>query len=270
MKELFEKLGVQVAEDADVDTIAEAIRGKVKEVLSHDPEFIEPIKADAIKKAEEKVIVAEKKAKKAFKAIAGIDLTNSEIDSLSLEDLYKTGLDKLKSATGSDAAKLQDEIISLGNALAAEKESKQSEISRILSEFKQKEVNAVASTEILKKLSSVELVIETEAAIDYLTTKLGKEGIGFDVENGTLVIKQGEYAMLKKDKTGKADVEYLISTYLQPFIKKSNGSGGAQGQQRNAPTGKNVWDNFGLTESDWNKLAPAYREAKVKSLMKSN
>jgi hypothetical protein len=67
MKELLEKLGVIVDEDADLDTTATAIRTKIAEVLKHDPDFIEPIKTEATKKATEQAIVAEKKAKKAFK-----------------------------------------------------------------------------------------------------------------------------------------------------------------------------------------------------------
>jgi hypothetical protein len=256
MKELLEKLGVTVEDDADLETTATAIRTKIAEVLKHDPDFIEPIKVEATKKATEQAIVAEKKAKKAFKAIAGVDLTNSEIDSLSIEELFKTGVDKLKSATGSDAAKLQDEIIALGNALAQEKESKQTEIERILGEYKQKEVSQFANTELLRKIAGIELVVDTDTAIDFLTAKLAKDGIRFSIEDGRLTILKGDYAMLKADKTGKADIEYLVATYLNPFIKKSNGSGQANGQQRQV-AGEYP---LGHTKESWDRLPLAYRK----------
>lgn len=274
MKELFEKFGIteteieEIAEDTD--KAASLIRAKVADILKHDPDFIEPIKTEATKKVQEQVIVAEKKAKKAFKAIAGVDLSNSEIEAMSLDDLYKTGIEKLKSVTGSDAAKLQEEIIQLGQALAAEKESKQSEIDRILNEYKSKEVAAVANTAILSAFSNVELIIPADEALDILKAKLAKDGISFDKDdNGNIYPKKSDLPLLKADKSGKADIKYLIDHYMTNLIKRSNGSGAGNNGTRKQVNGNQVWENFNLSEEQWNKLAPAYREAKVKSLMHS-
>lgn len=271
MKELFEQFGITEDEAAEVGEdfgkAASLIRSKVADILKHDPDFIEPIKQDATKKVGEQVIVAEKKAKKAFKAIAGIDLTNSEIDAMPLEDLYKTGIDKLKSATGSDAAKLQDEIIQLGQALAAEKESKQSEIDRILNEYKSKEVAAVANSAILSAFSTVELIIPADEALDILKAKLAKDGISFDKdEQGRLYPKKSDLPLLKADKSGKADLKYLIDHYMTNLIKKSNGSGTSQGSQRKTATGDTVWEQLGYTKEQWDRFNPVYQKQKISQM----
>lgn len=271
MKELFEQFGITEEEAADVaedyGKAASLIRSKVADILKHDPDFIEPIKQDATKKVAEQVIVAEKKAKKAFKAIAGIDLTNSEIDAMPLEDLYKTGIEKLKSATGSDAAKLQDEIIALGQALAAEKESKQSEIDRILNEYKSKEVAAVANTAILSAFSAVELIVPADEALDILKAKLAKDGISFDKdEQGRVYPKKADLPLLKADKSGKADIKYLIDHYMTNLIKKSNGSGAGQGNQRKQPTGDTVWEQLGYTKEQWDRFNPVYQKQKINQM----
>ena len=271
MKELFEQFGITEDEAAEVGEdfgkAASLIRSKVADILKHDPDFIDPIKQDATKKVAEQVIVAEKKAKKAFKAIAGIDLTNSEIDAMPLEDLYKTGIDKLKSATGSDAAKLQDEIIQLGQALAAEKESKQSEIDRILNEYKSKEVAAVANSAILSAFSTVELIIPADEALDILKAKLAKDGISFDKdEQGRLYPKKSDLPLLKADKSGKADLKYLIDHYMTNLIKKSNGSGTSQGSQRKTATGDTVWEQLGYTKEQWDRFNPVYQKQKISQM----
>lgn len=271
MKELFEQFGITEEEAAEVaedfGKAASLIRSKVADILKHDPDFIEPIKQDATKKVAEQVIVAEKKAKKAFKAIAGIDLTNSEIDAIPLEDLYKTGIEKLKSATGSDAAKLQDEIIALGQALAAEKESKQSEIDRILNEYKSKEVAAVANTAILSAFSAVELIVPADEALDILKAKLAKDGISFDKdEQGRIYPKKADLPLLKADKSGKADIKYLIEHYMTNLIKKSNGSGGGQGNQRKPLTGDTVWEQLGYTKEQWDRFNPVYQKQKISQM----
>ena len=271
MKEIFEQFGITEEEAAEVaedfGKAATLIRSKVADILKHDPDFIEPIKQDATKKVAEQVIVAEKKAKKAFKAIAGIDLTNSEIDAMPLEDLYKTGIEKLKSATGSDAAKLQDEIIALGQALAAEKESKQSEIDRILNEYKSKEVAAVANTAILSAFSAVELIVPADEALDILKAKLAKDGISFDKdEQGRVYPKKADLPLLKADKSGKADIKYLIEHYMTNLIKKSNGSGGGQGNQRKPLTGDTVWEQLGYTKDQWDRFNPVYQKQKISQM----
>lgn len=271
MKELFEQFGITEDEAAEVaedfGKAASLIRSKVADILKHDPDFIEPIKQDATKKVGEQVIVAEKKAKKAFKAIAGIDLTNSEIDAMPLEDLYKIGIEKLKSATGSDAAKLQDEIIQLGQALAAEKESKQSEIDRILNEYKSKEVAAVANSAILSAFSTVELIIPADEALDILKAKLAKDGISFDKdEQGRLYPKKLDLPLLKADKSGKADIKYLIEHYMTNLIKKSNGSGTSQGSQRKTATGDTVWEQLGYTKEQWDRFNPVYQKQKISQM----
>jgi hypothetical protein len=275
MKELLEQFGITEAELAEIqegETIdyakaAALVRSKVADILKHDPDFIEPIKTEAVKKVNEQVIVAEKKAKKAFKAIAGIDLSNSEIEAMTLEDLYKTGIEKLKSATGSDAAKLQEEIIALGQALAAEKESKQAEIDRILNEYKTKEVNALANTAILAAFSNVELIIPADEALDILKAKLAKDGITFDRDdNGNIYPKKADLPLLKADKSGKADIKYLIEHYMTNLIKKSNGSGGANGTQRRASTGDTIWEQLGYTKEQWDKFNPNYQRAKISQM----
>lgn len=271
MKELFEQFGITAEEAAEIaDDYGKAaglIRAKVADILKHDPDFIEPIKADATKKVAEQVIVAEKKAKKAFKAITGIDLSNSEIEAMSLDDLYKTGIEKLKSATGSDAAKLQDEIIALGQALQAEKESKQSEIDRILNEYKSKEVAAVANTAILSAFSGVELIVPADEALDILKAKLSKDGITFDKdEQGRIYPKKSDLPLLKADKSGKADIKYLIDHYMTNLIKKSNGSGSGQGNQRKPLTGDTVWEQLGYTKEQWDKFNPVYQKQKISQL----
>lgn len=274
MKELFEQFGITEDEAAEVaedyGKAASLIRSKVADILKHDPDFIEPIKQDATKKVAEQVIVAEKKAKKAFKAIAGIDLTNSEIDAMPLEDLYKTGIEKLKSATGSDAAKLQDEIIALGQALQAEKESKQSEIDRILNEYKSKEVAAVANTAILSAFSSVELIVPADEALDILKAKLAKDGISFDKdEQGRVYPKKADLPLLKADKSGKADIKYLIDHYMTNLIKKSNGSGAGQVGQRKQATGDTVWEQLGYTKEQWDRFNPVYQKQKINQMRSS-
>lgn len=271
MKELFEQFGITEAEATEVAEdyakAASLIRAKVADILKHDPDFIEPIKQDATKKVAEQVIVAEKKAKKAFKAITGIDLSNSEIEAMSLDDLYKTGIEKLKSATGSDAAKLQDEIIALGQALQAEKESKQSEIDRILNEYKSKEVAAVANTAILSAFSGVELIIPADEALDILKAKLAKDGISFDKdEHGNVYPKKSDLPLLKADKSGKADIKYLIDYYMTNLIKKSNGSGVGNGVHRKTATGDTVWEQLGYTKEQWDRFAPAYRNQKISQM----
>jgi hypothetical protein len=238
------------AGDYDLDKAAQLIKTKAADVLRHDDEFIQSIVEPAVKKAEEKVIVATKSAKKAFKQLAGIELSNAEIDSLSIEDLYKTGLDKLKTSQGTDKEALHAEIQKLNAALEAEREAKESEITKVKTEYEKKQEQAIIDKQLTAELSAGDWITTLQDVNIIFNAKLQADGISLKPVNGVITPFKGDKPMMKKDGIQRADLAYLFETMLGSLKKQSNGSGGNGKPNRNF--------DGDLTEEQRKKLSPTY------------
>lgn len=234
----------------DLDKAAQLIRTKAADVLRHDDDFINSIVEPAVKKAEEKVIVATKNAKKVFKQLAGVELSNAEIDALSIEDLYKTGLEKLKTSVGSDAKALHEEIQKLNAALEAEREAKESEINKVKTEYEQRQEAAIIDKQLTSELSAGEWIAPLQDVGIIFNAKLQAEGISLKPVNGVITPFKGDKPMMKKDGIQRADLAYLFETMLGSLKKQSNGSGGSGSKQK-------TFDGD-LTEEQRKKLSPTY------------
>ena len=219
------------AGEFDTDKVAQLIKAKAADVLRHDDEFIQSVSEPLIRKAEEKVIVATKSAKKAFKQLAGVELTNAEIDALSIEELYKTGLEKLKTSQGSDKEALHAEIQKLNAALEAEREAKESEINKVKSEYEQRQEQAVVDKQLTSALTGTEWVASLTDVEIILKAKLAGIGVTLKPVNGILTPFKGDKPMMKADGIQRADLQYLIDTLLGGLKKQSNGSGGNNGRK---------------------------------------
>ena len=97
----MKKLGIQNLDNLkdeegnlNEDKAVEAIRSHTTDILRQDASFIEPIKESISKKFQEDKIVAIKQLKKSFKTIAGLDLTNDQLNEMDADELYKLGFAK--------------------------------------------------------------------------------------------------------------------------------------------------------------------------------
>ena len=118
MEALLKKLGIQNLDNLkdeegnlNEDKAVEAIRLHQAEILKQDPTFIDPIKKSISDKLSEEKIVAIKQLKKSFKTLAGVDITNDQLNEMSAEELFKLGFSK--KVDNAEVAKLQNDIIEL-------------------------------------------------------------------------------------------------------------------------------------------------------------
>ena len=232
----MKKLGIQNLDNLkdeegnlNEDKAVEAIRLHQAEILKQDPTFIDPIKKSISDKLSEEKIVAIKQLKKSFKTLAGIDVTNDQLNEMSAEDLFKLGFSN--KVDNAEVAKLQNDIIELAKAKQAIEESTESKINEVVNRYESQFQTEKIENELLKAMGSTEFIVENETAKILLKSKLANDGITmlYDKEKKQLVFKQGEYEALKADRTGKADIKYYVETYLSDVTKKSNGSGGNGG-----------------------------------------
>lgn len=235
----MKKLGIQNLDNLkdeegnlNEDKAVEAIRSHTTDILRQDASFIEPIKESISKKFQEDKIVAIKQLKKSFKTIAGLDLTNDQLNEMDADELYKLGFSK--KVDNSEISKLQADIIALAQAKEAAENSKSDEVNKIKTFYETQIQSEKIENELMKALSSTEFIVDIDTAKILLRSKLANEGINmaYDADSKKIVFKAGEYEALKQDRTGKVDLQYLIERHLSDVTKKSNGNpnGGGSGQ----------------------------------------
>lgn len=236
----MKKLGIQNLDNLkdeegnlNEDKAVEAIRTHQAEILKQDPSFIDPIKKSISDKLSEEKIVAIKQLKKSFKTLAGVELTNDQLNEMSAEELFKLGFSK--KVDNAEVDKLRADIMELAKAKQAIEESTESKINEVVNRYESQFQAEKIESELTSAISDskIEFIVNHSTAKMLLKSELANNGITmfYDKEKKKLVFKSGEYDAMKADKTGIADLKYYIETYLSDVTKKSNGNpNGGSGQ----------------------------------------
>ena len=237
-KEILDKYGLspaaeQVKEDGtvDVDTFASLFQAQQRDLILKDKDVIEPIRQTAKKEGE---IIALKRAAKAFKTKFGIDLSNADLESKTIDEIAALAAQVANAKTSADAKELNDKLIAMSNKAHEWEESFQTKVSEIERNYQQKYATKELEKQVLSVAGNEKLIISTEKALRLFQAEIKDNGYQVHMdESGKLQITkdaEGKYPVLKDDSTGVADVGYLFNKYMAEFKVKNNGSGqGGQG-----------------------------------------
>ena len=243
-KDILEKYGLspaaeQLKEDGtvDVDTFAALFQAKQRELALQDKDLIEPVRQQAKKEGE---IIALKRAAKALKTKFGIDLSNADLESKTIDEIADLAAQVANAKTSADAKELNDKLIAMSNKAHEWEESFQTKVSEIERNYQQKYATKELEKQVLSVAANEKLIISSEKALRLFQTEIKDNGYYIQLdEQGKLQITkdaEGKYPVLKDDSTGVADVGYLFNKYMAEFKVKNNGSG--QGGQGGAGAGQ--------------------------------
>lgn len=202
-------------EDIQVDELAKSWKDSWKEVLSNDPEFIQPIK-DEIKGTE--LSKMEHKIKKTF------GLTSDEIKDKKFEEILALAQDKSKTTSSSTSDELQTKIMELTR-----------ENKKLMEEvIPQKEQEAKDVIKTYKKdiaiksiLGSKSLIVKPEVVYPAIQSHLNSF---YDIDmndDGSWIVKtKAGLNPLNQDGTKVMSFEEILETQLKDLnvIKQSNGT----------------------------------------------
>jgi hypothetical protein len=202
-------------ESIDITPFVDSFRAKQKELFTNDPEIVKPIQA-----AERAKIQAshETKIKRLF------DLTPEEVKEKTFDQIVELAKEKV----GNSKSKTTDEIQL--QLVEANKKIKQYEEEIIPAKEQEKEdfkKQYVIKDKLTKKIASMPLSIDPEAAMMILEAQLAKSNKLELDENGDLVIldKEGNKPMNEtRTKIFTID-EILDSTASKYKIKKESNAG---------------------------------------------
>jgi hypothetical protein len=201
-------------DEIDIDSFASQFKSSITDVLSNDPNFIQPIK-DEIKGTELSKI--EHKIKKTF------NLNPDEIKDKKFDEIISIAFEKSKSLGSSGSDELQNKLIDLT------KENK-----RLLEEIiPQKEAEAVNTIKSYKKanalrntLSKKDLIVKPDAILPAIESYLNSQ-FEYDVlDSGDIEVKtKSGLKPLNNDGTKALTFDELIDSHLSSLqvIKQSNG-----------------------------------------------
>lgn len=223
--EVLTKLGITAdftADDIDTDAVVTDFRTKQIELLKHDPDLLDPIKEEVKRETN---IVATKKAKKALNEKWGLGLSNKELDETEYTSLLDLTYEKSKTAATAEVTTLQEQIIALTNKAKEIEESAETRVKDVERTWAEKYLSGRRNEITAKVIGEMDLIIGKDKAAKFLELEMKDKGYSIDFnEDGTAVVKKGEYEALKADKTGKLSIAELADEILVDFVKKSNGA----------------------------------------------
>lgn len=227
-KDYLEKYGITPPEgkdEVDVDTFCQLYKAKVQELTLQDKDVIEPLKQQAKKEGE---IIATKRAFKAIKSKFGIDLSNADLESKSLDEIVAIAAEASTAKTTADVKELQDKLIAAANKAHEWEETFNSKVSEIEKSYSQKYAAKEFEKQILAIAATEKLIIPTEKALKLLTTEIKDNGYFIQMGTEGITITKdeaGQYPVLQDDGMGRASIKYLFDKFLSDFKVKNNGNG---------------------------------------------
>lgn len=210
--EVISKLNSE--EEINVDEIVSSWKNGYREVISNDPDFIQPIK-DEIKGSELSKI--EHKIKKTF-GLSAEDLKDKKFD-----EIIATAYEKTKVASSATSDELQQRLIELTkeNKKLVEEviPAKESEAKEFIKSYKKE--NLIKSA-LLSKPLSVKADIAYLSIQDYLSKNYN---VDIDDNNQFILKTKNGLAPLSEDGTKTLSFEEILDKKLTEdgLIKQSNG-----------------------------------------------
>lgn len=202
-------------EEINVDEFAKSFKDNYRDVISNDPDFIQPIK-DEIRGTE--LSKVEHKIKKTF------GLNSDEIKDKKFDEILQTALDKVKSTGSTTSEELQNKIIELTRENKRLNEeiipAKENEAKEQIKSFKKE-------SSIRSMLGSKQLVVSPEVVFPAVQNYINKS-FNVDVdEDGSLIVKTKDgLNPLNEDGTKVLSFDEILENQLKNLnvLKQSNGS----------------------------------------------
>lgn len=205
--------------DLDLAPYVDAFKAQQRDVISNDPDFINPLTKSVTGK--ERAIIEGK-----IKKVLSNYISDEDITSLEGLDNYVTKMGEVienNKNHNADSEELQNKLIESNKII---KELRDVEIPKIQSEAEAKHKQFIINSKLTEKINGHELIVPSNVAksvIDTSWTNKYNVEIG---EDGTLDIKTKEnLAVLDKDGTTKLSFDEVMKQTLEEnkILKLSNG-----------------------------------------------
>jgi len=202
-------------DEINVEDFAKSFKENFRDVISNDPDFIQPIK-DEIRGAE--LSKVEHKIKKTF------GLNSEEIKEKKFDEILQIALDKVKSSGSTTSDELQNKIIELTKENKRLNEeiipAKENEAKEQIKSFKKE-------SSIRSILGSKNLIVSPEVVFPAVQNYISKS-FNVDVsDDGSLIVKTKDgLNPLNEDGTKVLSFDEILDNQLKSLnvLKQSNGT----------------------------------------------
>lgn len=211
----------------DQESAIRAIFEHAQRMALEDSNNTKAIKEQGVKEGKAEM---QKKAIKAFANKFGLEVTNSEAEELSFDDVATKAFESISDKKKAEVNSSQEELIKIANEKKALEEEYKSKLEAVKKDFEDKENERRARKALRKRLrgdedNRIEYIVEDDVAMSLFYSQLQKDGLDIRIdETGAEKIYSGENLALKEDKTSFLTIENLRDKYLGKIVKKSNGS----------------------------------------------
>jgi flagellar motor protein MotB len=214
-------------EDTDVAAIAGEFKTLQESLFRESPEIIDKLKQEEKKKG---LAEAYTKAKKELNKTFSLGLDNKTIEEKEITELYGLVNEKIGAAGSEEVNKLNAQLFEISGKLQTKEEEFAHKEAEIRGQYEGKFANVLTNLALRKSLSGKTLIIPEDEAIELVRFRASRDGVAFKPnEKDEIELMQGEFKLKRPDNTGFETVETFTARILDPYVQKSNGSGGANG-----------------------------------------